>query len=89
MYLSDLSKHVSKCVIRGMDWDTNLHGKGWTVKRLLSDLYEKAGSLRHWGLIRMACGMLHRKVEELDEVTAMFNTTAVELFVLAHFTHYT
>ncbi|KAK3555692.1 hypothetical protein QTP86_029081, partial [Hemibagrus guttatus] len=52
---------------KGMDWDTNLHGKGWTVKRLLSDMYEKAGSLRHWGLIRMVCGMLRRKVEELDE----------------------
>ncbi|XP_060791154.1 phosphorylase b kinase regulatory subunit alpha, skeletal muscle isoform [Neoarius graeffei] len=52
---------------KGMDWDTNLHGKGWTVKRLLSDLYEKAGRLKHWGLIRMICGMLRRKVEELDE----------------------
>ncbi|XP_027004673.2 phosphorylase b kinase regulatory subunit alpha, skeletal muscle isoform isoform X1 [Tachysurus fulvidraco] len=52
---------------KGMDWDTNLHGKGWTVKRLLSDLYEKAASLRLWGLIRMICGMLRRKVEELDE----------------------
>ncbi|KAG7321424.1 hypothetical protein KOW79_015839 [Hemibagrus wyckioides] len=52
---------------KGMDWDTNLHGKGWTVKRLLSDLYEKAASLRHWGLIRMVSGMLRRKVEELDE----------------------
>ncbi|XP_076835748.1 phosphorylase b kinase regulatory subunit alpha, skeletal muscle isoform [Brachyhypopomus gauderio] len=52
---------------KGMDWDTRLHGKGWTVKRLLGDLYEKAGSLRHWGLIRMVCGMLRRRVEELDE----------------------
>ncbi|XP_049322410.1 phosphorylase b kinase regulatory subunit alpha, skeletal muscle isoform isoform X1 [Astyanax mexicanus] len=52
---------------KGMDWDTRLHGKGWEVKRLLSELYEKAGRLRHWGLIRMVCGMLHRKVEELDE----------------------
>lgn len=60
---------MCECVVRGMDWDTNLHGKGWTVKRLLSDLYEKAASLRHWGLIRMVSGMLRRKVEELDEVT--------------------
>ncbi|XP_062868054.1 phosphorylase b kinase regulatory subunit alpha, skeletal muscle isoform [Trichomycterus rosablanca] len=52
---------------KGMDWDTRLHGKGWTVRRLLSDLYEKAGNMRHWGLIRMVCGMLRRKVEELDE----------------------
>uniref|UniRef100_A0A8C2HL80 Phosphorylase b kinase regulatory subunit n=1 Tax=Cyprinus carpio TaxID=7962 RepID=A0A8C2HL80_CYPCA len=52
--------------ILGMDWDTKLHGKGWTVRRLLSDLYESAGNLKHWGLIRMICGMLHKKVEELD-----------------------
>uniref|UniRef100_A0A671NA71 Phosphorylase b kinase regulatory subunit n=1 Tax=Sinocyclocheilus anshuiensis TaxID=1608454 RepID=A0A671NA71_9TELE len=51
---------------KGMDWDTKLHGKGWTVRRLLSDLYEKAGNLKHWGLIRMICGMLRKKVEELD-----------------------
>lgn len=70
-----------------MDWDTNLHGKGWTVKRLLSDLYEKAGRLKHWGLIRMICGMLRRKVEELDEVTAMLNTTAVKLSALFHLAH--
>ncbi|MCJ8740745.1 hypothetical protein PDJAM_G00062490 [Pangasius djambal] len=52
---------------KGMDWDTYLHGKGWTVRQLLSDVYEKARSLRHWGLTRMVCGMLRRKVEELDE----------------------
>lgn len=52
-----------------MDWDTKLHGKGWTVRRLLSDLYEKAGMLKHWGLIRMICGMLRKKVEELDAVS--------------------
>ncbi|CAM4669856.1 hypothetical protein PO909_008269 [Leuciscus waleckii] len=51
---------------KGMDWDTQLHGKGWTVRRLLSDLYEKAGNLKHWGLIRIICGMLRKKVEELD-----------------------
>lgn len=80
---------MSKCVFRGMDWDTKMHGKGWTVKRLLSDLYEKAGSLRHWGLIRMVCGMLRRKVEELDEVSVVLNTTADKLSVLSHFTHQT
>ncbi|KAM9335806.1 phosphorylase b kinase regulatory subunit alpha, skeletal muscle isoform 2-T2 [Symphorus nematophorus] len=51
---------------KGMDWDTNLHGKGSTVKSLLTDLYEKAGELKHWGLIRMISGMLKKKVEELD-----------------------
>lgn len=52
-----------------MDWDTKLHGKGWTVRRILSDLYEKAGNLKHWGLIRMICGMLRKKVDELDAVS--------------------
>ncbi|XP_028823518.1 phosphorylase b kinase regulatory subunit alpha, skeletal muscle isoform-like [Denticeps clupeoides] len=52
---------------RGVDWDTRLHGAGWTVWRLLGELYEKAGTLRHWGLIRMTCGMLRKKVEQLDE----------------------
>ncbi|XP_028419618.1 phosphorylase b kinase regulatory subunit alpha, skeletal muscle isoform isoform X9 [Perca flavescens] len=51
---------------KGMDWDTNLHGKGSTVRSLLSDLYEKAGEVKHWGLIRMISGMLKKKVEELD-----------------------
>ncbi|XP_071315550.1 phosphorylase b kinase regulatory subunit alpha, skeletal muscle isoform isoform X4 [Trachinotus anak] len=51
---------------KGMEWDTQLHGKGSTVRSLLSDLYEKAGELKHWGLIRMISGMLRKKVEELD-----------------------
>uniref|UniRef100_A0A4W5QP97 Phosphorylase b kinase regulatory subunit n=1 Tax=Hucho hucho TaxID=62062 RepID=A0A4W5QP97_9TELE len=52
---------------KGMDWDTKLHGKGSTVRRLLSNLYDKAGNLKHWGLVRMISGMLRKKVEELDE----------------------
>uniref|UniRef100_A0A3Q4H4A1 Phosphorylase b kinase regulatory subunit n=1 Tax=Neolamprologus brichardi TaxID=32507 RepID=A0A3Q4H4A1_NEOBR len=52
--------------VRGMDWDTGVHGKGSTVRSLLTDLYEKAGELKHWGLIRMISGMLRKKVEELD-----------------------
>nr|XP_055035878.1 phosphorylase b kinase regulatory subunit alpha, skeletal muscle isoform isoform X1 [Misgurnus anguillicaudatus]XP_055035879.1 phosphorylase b kinase regulatory subunit alpha, skeletal muscle isoform isoform X1 [Misgurnus anguillicaudatus] len=51
---------------KGIEWDTRLHGKGWTVRRLLSNLYEKAAMLKHWGLIRMISGMLRKKVEELD-----------------------
>uniref|UniRef100_A0A8C2XKI5 Phosphorylase b kinase regulatory subunit n=1 Tax=Cyclopterus lumpus TaxID=8103 RepID=A0A8C2XKI5_CYCLU len=51
---------------KGMDWDTRLHGNGSTVRSLLSDLYEKAGELKHWSLIRMISGMLRKKVEELD-----------------------
>lgn len=56
---------------RGMEWDTNLHGKGSTVRTLLTDLYEKAGELKHWSLIRMISGMLKKKVEELDSVRHM------------------
>ncbi|XP_077597696.1 phosphorylase b kinase regulatory subunit alpha, skeletal muscle isoform isoform X2 [Stigmatopora nigra] len=48
---------------KGMEWDT---GKGATVRSLLVDLYEKAGELKNWGLIRMISGMLRKKVEELD-----------------------
>ncbi|XP_054603435.2 phosphorylase b kinase regulatory subunit alpha, skeletal muscle isoform isoform X6 [Nothobranchius furzeri] len=51
---------------KGMEWDTQLYGKGSTVRSLLADLYEKAGDLKHWGLIRMISGMLKKKVEELD-----------------------
>ncbi|KAK7910474.1 hypothetical protein WMY93_015158 [Mugilogobius chulae] len=51
---------------KGMEWDTGLHGKGSTVQALLSDLYERVGELKHWGLIRMISGMLKKKVEELD-----------------------
>lgn len=38
------------------------------MQALLSDLYEKAGELKHWALIRMISGMLKKKVEELDSV---------------------
>ncbi|XP_014837132.1 PREDICTED: phosphorylase b kinase regulatory subunit alpha, skeletal muscle isoform-like isoform X3 [Poecilia mexicana] len=51
---------------KGMEWDTQLQGKGSTVSSLLSELYEKAGDLKQWGLIRMISGMLKKKVEELD-----------------------
>ncbi|XP_036379065.1 phosphorylase b kinase regulatory subunit alpha, skeletal muscle isoform-like [Megalops cyprinoides] len=51
---------------KGMDWDTKMRGRGSTVRKLLMELYEKAGALRHWGLIRMISGMLRKKVEELD-----------------------
>ncbi|XP_078138639.1 phosphorylase b kinase regulatory subunit alpha, skeletal muscle isoform-like, partial [Centroberyx gerrardi] len=52
---------------KGLDWDTRLRGGGWPVRQLLAELYDRAGQLRHWGLVRMISGMLRRKVEELDE----------------------
>lgn len=51
-----------------MDWDTRLRGRGSTVRALLTQLYAKAGELKHWSLIRMTSGMLRKKVEELDSV---------------------
>lgn len=53
---------------RGIEWDTQLRGRGTTVRQLLVELYEQAGALRQWGLIRMISGMLRKKVEELDWV---------------------
>uniref|UniRef100_A0A6Q2ZB50 Phosphorylase b kinase regulatory subunit n=1 Tax=Esox lucius TaxID=8010 RepID=A0A6Q2ZB50_ESOLU len=54
-------------LLKGMIWDTKLHGEGSTVRRLLSNLYDKAGKLKHWGLIRMISGLLKKKVDELEE----------------------
>ncbi|XP_053313294.1 phosphorylase b kinase regulatory subunit alpha, liver isoform isoform X2 [Spea bombifrons] len=56
------------CVIRGLDWDTNLNGQsGVTVRILLSELYNKAGDNREWGLIRYISGLLKKRVEVLAE----------------------
>ncbi|XP_066570954.1 phosphorylase b kinase regulatory subunit alpha, skeletal muscle isoform isoform X2 [Amia ocellicauda] len=52
---------------KGLDWDTELHGVGTTVKDLLTELYNKVGAIRQWGLIRMISFMLKKKVEALDE----------------------
>ncbi|KAJ3585573.1 hypothetical protein NHX12_014292 [Muraenolepis orangiensis] len=51
---------------KGLDWDTGLRGRGSTVRCLLAELYQRAGELRLWGLVRMISGMLRQKVEELD-----------------------
>uniref|UniRef100_A0A8C5LV49 Phosphorylase b kinase regulatory subunit n=1 Tax=Leptobrachium leishanense TaxID=445787 RepID=A0A8C5LV49_9ANUR len=56
------------CVIKGLEWDTNLSGQsGVTVHNLLSELYNKAGLNREWGLIRYISGLLKKKVEVLAE----------------------
>ncbi|KAM4796333.1 phosphorylase b kinase regulatory subunit alpha, liver isoform [Rhinophrynus dorsalis] len=56
------------CVIKGLEWDTNLNGQcGVTVHCLLSELYSKAGISREWGLIRYISGLLKKKVEVLAE----------------------
>ncbi|XP_039609897.1 phosphorylase b kinase regulatory subunit alpha, skeletal muscle isoform isoform X1 [Polypterus senegalus] len=54
--------------LKGADWDTELYGHpGTSVRDLLMELYNKAGAVRQWGLIRMISGMLKKKVEALDE----------------------
>uniref|UniRef100_A0AAY4C1M6 Phosphorylase b kinase regulatory subunit n=1 Tax=Denticeps clupeoides TaxID=299321 RepID=A0AAY4C1M6_9TELE len=53
-------------LFKDKSWDTTLRGSGTTVHVLLLELYEKAGDMRQWGLIRTISGMLRKKVEELD-----------------------
>ncbi|XP_072117004.1 phosphorylase b kinase regulatory subunit alpha, liver isoform-like isoform X2 [Mobula birostris] len=55
-------------VIKGPDWDTNIGGQnGATVRSLLTELYNKAGQNREWGLIRYISGMLRKRIEVLAE----------------------
>uniref|UniRef100_A0A8C9QKQ9 Phosphorylase b kinase regulatory subunit n=1 Tax=Spermophilus dauricus TaxID=99837 RepID=A0A8C9QKQ9_SPEDA len=54
--------------MKGPDWDTELYEEGGaTVRELLTELYDKVGEIRHWGLIRYISGILRKKVEALDE----------------------
>ncbi|XP_078268451.1 phosphorylase b kinase regulatory subunit alpha, skeletal muscle isoform isoform X1 [Rhinoraja longicauda] len=55
-------------VTKGIDW--NIQHEEYpelTVYDVLMELYTKAGNEQNWGLIRYISGMLHKKVEELDE----------------------
>uniref|UniRef100_UPI00398F2E0A phosphorylase b kinase regulatory subunit alpha, skeletal muscle isoform-like isoform X2 n=1 Tax=Pristiophorus japonicus TaxID=55135 RepID=UPI00398F2E0A len=55
-------------VRKGIDWNTQLSDQpGATVRDLLVELYTKAGTAHQWGLIRSISGMLHKKIEELEE----------------------
>lgn len=63
--------HLLCC--RGPEWHTGLDGEpGPTVKELLTELYVRVGNTRQWALIRYISGILKKKVEALDEVTAGF-----------------
>ncbi|XP_013379193.1 probable phosphorylase b kinase regulatory subunit alpha [Lingula anatina] len=54
--------HINK----GPDWDTNIGGnEGVTVNDLVRELYEKAGHLKQWWLVRHTAGMLCKRVEDL------------------------
>ncbi|XP_059833260.1 phosphorylase b kinase regulatory subunit alpha, skeletal muscle isoform isoform X3 [Hypanus sabinus] len=55
-------------VTKGIDWNVGQEDHpDMTVHDLLMELYTKASNEHHWGLIRYISGMLHKKVEELDE----------------------
>lgn len=51
---------------RGPEWNTGLEGESrCTVRDLLMELYDKAGHLKQWWLVRHTAGMLRKKVEDL------------------------
>ena len=51
---------------RGPDWETQMDGcPGATVKDLIVELYEKAGHMKQWWLVRHTAGMLRKRVEDL------------------------
>ncbi|KAF3832844.1 hypothetical protein F7725_026509 [Dissostichus mawsoni] len=55
---------------RGADWLVELSGQGQggvSVRSLLEELYEQAGSSKEWGLIRYISGILRKRVEVLAE----------------------
>ena len=53
-------------VYRGPEWDTEMDNKpGCKVKDLINELYEKAGHLKQWWLVRHTAGMLRKRVEDL------------------------
>lgn len=69
--LLDITQHLLH-LHRGSDWHTGLDSEpGPTVKELLTELYVRVGETRQWALIRYISGILKKKVEALDEVTAV------------------
>lgn len=65
-----ITRHLLHC--RGPEWHTGLDSEpGPTVKELLTELYVRVGDTRQWALIRYISGILKKKVEALDEVTAV------------------
>lgn len=69
--LLDITQHLLH-LHRGPEWHTGLDSEpGPTVKELLTELYVRVGETRQWALIRYISGILKKKVEALDEVTAV------------------
>ncbi|KAK1891539.1 Phosphorylase b kinase regulatory subunit alpha liver isoform [Dissostichus eleginoides] len=57
-------------IMKGADWLVELSGQGQggvSVRSLLEELYEQAGSSKEWGLIRYISGILRKRVEVLAE----------------------
>ena len=52
---------------RGLEWNTCLEGPETvcTVKDLLKELYERAGKLRCWSLVRHTAGVLRKRPDDL------------------------
>ncbi|KAJ8399618.1 hypothetical protein AAFF_G00410290 [Aldrovandia affinis] len=55
-------------IMKGPNWPVDVWGQGGvTVRSLLEELYIRAGESREWGLIRYISGILHKRVEVLEE----------------------
>ncbi|XP_066286404.1 phosphorylase b kinase regulatory subunit alpha, skeletal muscle isoform-like isoform X4 [Branchiostoma lanceolatum] len=53
---------------QGPDWDTKINMReGVTVVMLAGELYEKAGQLKQWSIVRHMAGMLKKRVEDLAQ----------------------
>ncbi|XP_064637053.1 phosphorylase b kinase regulatory subunit alpha, liver isoform-like isoform X3 [Lineus longissimus] len=53
-------------IAKGPDWDTGLGGyQDCTVTDLMKELYERAGHLKQWWLVRHTAGLLRKRVEDL------------------------
>ncbi|XP_078602491.1 phosphorylase b kinase regulatory subunit alpha, liver isoform-like isoform X5 [Branchiostoma floridae x Branchiostoma japonicum] len=53
---------------QGPDWDTKINMReGVTVVMLVGELYEKAGQLKQWSIVRHMAGMLKKRVEDLAQ----------------------
>lgn len=52
---------------KGVNWETNLEGpnRSCKVRDLLAELYDRAGDLKQWWLVRHTAGMLRKRVENL------------------------
>ncbi|XP_065667244.1 probable phosphorylase b kinase regulatory subunit alpha isoform X3 [Hydra vulgaris] len=58
---------------KGFNYDIKLYGiPGFTVSKLLEELYEKACHMKLWSLVRHTSGMLKKTVQDLSQVCTVF-----------------